>query len=167
MFLNISFFGLSHPREPKWPLPSGFGPCRWVASGVARGGAELLGACQTDGATIRFAVWAGVKIQTAKTSAKQFVKFSKTHTDQVIATPPNGKNGMGGAMNEPTEMVECGACGFVPKHQRRKLRAGIETFPLDPEAICDECLSVWRRLFPHPPRHQWKGDGSPPGSRPT
>ena len=48
-------------------------------------------------------------------------------------------------MNEPTEM-ECGACGFVPKHQRRKLRAGIETFPLDPEAICDECLSVWRRL---------------------
>jgi len=70
-------------------------------------------------------------------------------------------------MNEPTEMVECAACGFVPKHQRRKLRAGIETFPLDPEAICDECLSVWRRLFPHPPRHQWKGDGSPPGSRPT
>ena len=30
------------------------------------------------------AVWAGVKIQTAKTSAKQFVKFSKTHTDQVM-----------------------------------------------------------------------------------
>ena len=49
-------------------------------------------------------------------------------------------------MNEPTEMVECAACGFVPKHQRRKLRAGIEAFPLDPEAICDECLSVWRRL---------------------
>ena len=37
------------------------------------------------------AVWAGVKIQTAKTSAKHFVKFSKTHTDPVIATPPKGK----------------------------------------------------------------------------
>ena len=55
-------------------------------------------------------------------------------------------------MNEPTEMVECVVCGFVPKHQRRKLREGIETIPLDPEAICDECLSVWsRRLFPYPP----------------
>ena len=61
-------------------------------------------------------------------------------------------------MNEPTEMVECVVCGFVPKHQRRKLREGIETISLDPEAICDECLSVWwRRLVPHPPRHQWKG----------
>jgi hypothetical protein len=27
-------------------------------------------------------------------------------------------------MNEPTEMVECVVCGFVPKHQRRKLREG-------------------------------------------
>jgi len=64
-------------------------------------------------------------------------------------------------MNEPTEMVECVVCGFVPKHQRRKLRERIETIRLDPEAICDECLSVWsRRLFPYPPRHQWKGKGS-------
>jgi len=68
-------------------------------------------------------------------------------------------------MNEPTEMVECVACGFVPKHQRRKLREGIETIALDPEAICDECLSMW---WPrHPLRHQWKGEGSagPPSIR--
>jgi hypothetical protein len=54
-------------------------------------------------------------------------------------------------MNEPTEMVECAVCGFVPMRQRRKLREGIETIPLDPEAICDECLSLWsRRLFRYP-----------------
>jgi hypothetical protein len=63
-------------------------------------------------------------------------------------------------MNEPTEMVECVVCGFVPKHQRRKLREGIETIPLDPEAVCDECLSVWwRRVFLHPSAAsmEWRG----------
>ena len=64
-------------------------------------------------------------------------------------------------MNEPTEMVECVVCGFVPKHQRRKLREGIETIPLDPESICDECLSVWwRRLSALAPRDRWNGEGS-------
>ena len=64
-------------------------------------------------------------------------------------------------MNEPTEMVECAVCGFMPKHQRRKLREGIEAVPFDPEAICDECLSVWwRRLFRYPPKHRWNGEGS-------
>ena len=62
-------------------------------------------------------------------------------------------------MNEPTEMVECVVCGFVPKHQRRKLREGIETIPLDPEAICDECLSVWSRRLTLPSEASMEGQG--------
>jgi hypothetical protein len=52
------------------------------------------------------------------------VKFSKTHTDQVIATPPNEENEMGGTMSEPTEMVECVACGFVPKAPTAQIKGG-------------------------------------------
>ena len=89
-------------------------------------------------------------------------------------------------MNEPTEMVECAACGFVPKHQRRKLRAGIETFPLvdlseasnpqDSIATYHQCdraaargvqaadqdADAFRhRLTPRPASHQAKSTRSP------
>ena len=32
-------------------------------------------------------------------------------------------------MNEPTEMVECVVCGFVPKHKRRKLKGELRLSP--------------------------------------
>jgi hypothetical protein len=45
-------------------------------------------------------------------------------------------------MKEPTEMIECVVCGFVPKHQRRKLREGIETIPVCTENSNPDVMMV-------------------------